>query len=182
MTGKAGFGLTTTGNGPPFLSLRYWRTQSAYELMVAATSHSSDAVPIDATHTKTSYDTQIRAALGLLYRVADHPRASLVLGVRPWLLYEYGGSDKTGPDATGKSTTIKTASDIPLRWGIEIPLQAEMFLTDHFGLLALVSVSFGTGAPLGTPTDQLSLRAGRGSKLMTLGGAFGGGVGASYYF
>ena len=179
MTGKAGFGLTASSAGPPSLSLRYWRTQSAYELLVAATSHSTDSVQVDATHSATVLDTQLRAAIGILYRIADHPHASLAVGLRPWILYEYGGTDTT---SSTTKTTVRTGDNFPLRWGVEVPLQAEMFLTDHFGLLALVSLSFGTGAPLGTPADQLSLHAQNGSKLIMLGGAFGGGVGASYYF
>jgi len=179
MTGKAGFGLTASSAGPPSLSMRYWRTQSAYELLVAATSYSSDPVQIDPTHTMTTLDTQLRVAIGMLYRIGDHPRTSLAVGLRPWILYEYGGTDTT--DSTTKATK-RTAGDFPLRFGVEVPLQAEMFLTDHFGLVALVSLSFGTGAPLGSPADQLSLRAQKGSKLVMLGGAFGGGIGASYYF
>ena len=168
MTGKAGVGVLANTLGMPFMTLRYWRTRLSIEVLAGwAGDYASEATAQDST-------SRLRLGLGTLYRIADHPKASFSVGVRPWLQIDY----VTLSDAAAESDT-----DTSLSWGLELPLQAEAFLTDHVSIQGMVGFSFGLNAPPGGGTDALSQRARDDSVLFGLGGSgFGGGIGLTYYF
>ncbi|MFZ4577644.1 MAG: hypothetical protein ACOYOB_04530 [Myxococcota bacterium] len=165
MTGKAGIGALATTSGMQFLTLRYWRTNVATEVLAGWQSLAENAV--DAADV-----TQLRVGLGLGYRIGDQPKASLTAGVRPWMQIEYR---TVRVDTTDQTNTY-------LRYGVEFPLQGEYFVSDNFSVLGTVGVSVAFGAPVGVAQDALAQETRDGSVLVTLGGGFSGGLGMSYYF
>lgn len=167
MTGKGGLGVLATTTGTPYLSFRYWRTKAAIEILASYTSHS--ASDLNAANEPNISD--LRVALGVLFRIGDQPRASLSVGVRPWLVYHA----ETRPSPA----LAKGGVD---RYGIELPLQAEFFLMDNFSLLGTVAANIQLGSTATQADTQLEARAGNGSFLVTVGGGFSGGLGFSYYF
>lgn len=167
MTGKAGIGMVAATTGTPYLSFRYWRTKVAVEALVSYAQHSAgDLNPANAPNV-----SDLRVALGLLYRIGDQPRASLAFGLRPWLVYH--------AETAVASTTSSGGID---RYGMEFPLQAELFLTDNFSLQGTVAANVQLGSTATRASNQLEARASNGSVLLTLGGGFSGGLGFSYYF
>ena len=173
MTGKAGLGAMVNTVGMPFMTLRYWRTRVATELLGGWAERAKGTAAPDVLRS-----SQLRLGLGALYRMADHPKASLAVGVRPWLQVDYATREVT-PEA---ATTPIEQTDASFSWGFELPLQAEMFLTDHFSVQASVALAFGLNSAPGGGFDPLSRRADDDSVLLTLGGGYSGGLGLSYYF
>lgn len=168
MTGKGGVGALLTAAGMPMASFRYWRTNFALELLGGyVTSRPAEPQP------GNQETTQLRLAVGLLYRLADSQRASLAVGLRPWLQY-FVPRDPA-------------AADNPSTWrfGAELPLQAELFLNDHVSLVGLVGLTIDVGKPLtrGDGADT-ALERGQGGSDIVIGmrGGFSGGAGVSYYF
>jgi hypothetical protein len=167
MTGKAGIGMVAATTGTPYLTFRYWRTKVAIEALVSYTSHSAaDLNPANAPNV-----SDLRIAAGLLYRIGDQPRASLGFGVRPWLVYHA----ETQPQLSQTSGGVD-------RYGVEFPLQAELFLTDNFSIQGTVAANLQLGSTATRASNQLEAHAGNGSILLTFGGGFSGGLGFSYYF
>jgi hypothetical protein len=167
MTGKAGIGVVAATTGTPYLTFRYWRTKVAIEALVSYTSHSAaDLNPANAPNV-----SDLRVAAGLLYRIGDQPRASLGFGVRPWLVYHA----ETQPQLSQTSGGVD-------RYGVEFPLQAELFLTDNFSIQGTVAANLQLGSTATRAANQLEAHAGNGSILLTIGGGFSGGLGFSYYF
>lgn len=220
MTGKAGGGALVTADRMPYLGLRYWRTNAAFELLagwnvrdqvvsraevtrgdrpiviedtpVQAACRLAGGSASDRTACVTTLSSSIlRVALGFLYRIGDQPRASLAVGVRPWLQIttettenETEISVKDGPEdfKTVSSSSTTQVADPTVRWGVEFPLQAEAFLSDHFSVIGTVSVSVLRGSSPEPGIDSLSRGAQSGSLLVNLGGVFSGGAGFAYYF
>ena len=176
MTGKGGVGMLVTNDGMPMLAFRYWRTQVALEVLagyVATTPSQPTAVRQDLT--------ELVVAMGLLYRVADAPRASLSVGVRPWARYLLGQYTVPATTAGGSPTSIDTST---WRFGAEIPLQAEAFLTDHFGLVGSVGLTVDLGQPISVGASRATTLDTQANTSVLVGvrGGFSGGLGAMYYF
>lgn len=164
MTGKGGVGVLVTTEALPMLAFRYWRTNFALELLAGYRSVSLAPQPAQ----PRPEQIDVLFALGLLYRVADGARASLALGLRPWLRY-----------------TLQSVHDqSSWRFGTEIPLQAEAFLTDHFSLIGAVGLTIDFGAPIVRSTTTGTSLDGPTDTGVLLGvrGGFSGGLGATYYF
>lgn len=125
----------------------------------------------------------LRLAAGVLWRVGDAPRASLSIGLRPWVqlstetlkLYRNTALGKDSNSGDGNKT-----NNLATLWGVDLPLQAEAFLTDHASLNGHVALSVGYGT---TPSHAASkvLQDAHGVWLGT-SGVFSGGAGFSYYF
>ena len=128
----------------------------------------------------------LRVAGGVLVRIADDPRASLAIGVRPWL---QSATESTTPAITIQKeagavpqTSAATAKALPNRFGLEFPLIAEFFLNDHISFTGQVAVElaygrtpeYATGAVLSNATDR--------SFWLALDGNWSGGAGVSFYF
>ena len=174
MTGKGGVGLLITTEGMPMAVFRYWRTNLALEGLFGYVS--TTAVPARVTRPDL---TQLRLAIGILYRIADAPKASLAIGIRPWLQYTLASYAVFY--RPGVPTTVDDGS---WRFGAEIPLHGELFLNDHFSLIGHVGLTIDLGQPLGrsdgatTALDQ----AKDTSVLIGVRGGFAGGAGFTYYF
>ncbi len=166
MTGKAGIGVVQTTDGTPYLTVRYWMSGAVLELLASYGSHSGVQ-----SLTNAASSSEIRAALGLLVKIGDQPRASLSVGLRPWLVY-HAESQPQAAVSTGEVT----------RYGLELPLQGELFLTDNLGL----SGSIGLTAEIHTVTtyaNAASTSSVSNQVLdLRLGGGFAGGMGITYYF
>lgn len=125
----------------------------------------------------------LRLALGMLLRVGDGPRASLAVGLRPWV--QLG----TQTLKLTRTTTLAKESDsgdgnkvhsLDALWGVDFPLHAEAFLSDHISIHGQVALSIGYG---GLPAGAQSGILNRANSLwLGTGGAFSGGAGFSYYF
>ena len=166
MTGKGGVGLLVTTAGMPMLAFRYWRTNAALEGLIGYVA--TTPTPATADHPDT---TQVRLALGFLYRLHDAAKSSLSLGLRPWLQY-----------TLASSPTEKDQSQ--WRFGAEIPLQGEVFLNDHFSLIGHVGLTFDFAPPQARADgNATSLDALKDSTLVIgMRGGFSGGAGVTYYF
>jgi hypothetical protein len=226
MTGKGGVGLLIVPAAAPVAALRYWRTNQAFEVLVGwDKSYDFGARPVaqkDPASLCTppqrdvvDFDfTGLRVAGSWLKVLADHPRATLALGVRPWVQIDYDtehrvphacevvgkqavepatGTPIWGPDGkpvqqvgtrSERWTAGERVSRTPtsLRLGLDVPLQAELFLNDHFGLQGYVAISLRRGAPAVRDPSGLAARAGAESWSLDLGGAWSGGAGATFYF
>lgn len=136
-----------------------------------------------------------RFAVGALYRIADAPRVSLALGVRPWLQW----ADRTETPEfmrtyQDKDTTLPIASSpdsLPTRWGVEVPLVAEFFLNDHASITGQLGLGVGSGslpersydkATASISDDNPKTAANEAGWWIGLRGAWSGGVGLLYYF
>lgn len=176
MTGKGGVGLLVTTEGMPMAAFRYWRTSYALEALVGYVS----ATPVPARVTRPD-TTQVRVSLGFLYRIGDAPKASLAIGLRPWVEYTLV-SYSVFYRPNGQTPT--QVDDGNWRFGTEIPLHGEVFLNDHFSLIGHVGLNVDFGSPVarlsGTATalDQQK----DASLFIGVRGGFAGGVGATYYF
>jgi hypothetical protein len=130
--------------------------------------------------------TSLRLGFGLLYRIGDARQASLAVGMRPWVQIDAETrSDTQTTTSTTEVTTARTTTDIgnlPLRFGIEIPLQAEAFLTDHFSVVGSVALSIQVGRLPQRSNDRPSRRTTANDFWFGSSGGFGGGAGMSYYF
>ena len=167
MTGKAGLGVLVATTGTPYLSFRYWRTKAAVEILASYTSHSAS----DLNPGNDPDVSDLRVALGVLFRIGDQPRASLSTGIRPWFVYH----------AETKVAPAQSQSGVD-RYGIELPLQAEFFLMDNFSVLGTIAANIQLGSTATQAYTALEAGAGNGSVLVTVGGGFSGGLGFSYYF
>ncbi len=176
MTGKGGVGMLVTTEGMPMAAFRYWRTNFAVELLVGYVA----TTPSPATVTRPD-TTQVRAAIGFLYRIADAPKTSLAIGLRPWLQYRL-----TSYSIYLRPNNQALTEMDPGFWsfGAEIPLHGEVFLNDHFSLIGHVGLTIDLGAPLArsdaaaTTLDQ----AKDTNLLIGIRGGFSGGAGVTYYF
>lgn len=125
----------------------------------------------------------LRLAAGGLWRIGDSPRASLSVGLRPWVqlgsetlkLYRTTTLGKDSNSGDGNKT-----NNLSTLWGIDLPLQAEAFLTDHASFNGHVALSMGYGAVPSRSGSKVWQDA-RGVWLGT-SGVFSGGAGFSYYF
>lgn len=213
MTGKAGVGVQVDAQNVPRLVFRYWRTNSAIELLAAwpsrtaqwpADSKLSD-LPVASRPTADGNVMQhyfyeqrqpIRIALGFLYRIGDAPRASLAIGVRPWLQIDKRNfrwrSENPGevplvdPPFQDKDGTAVAPQEVTFwNYGVELPLQAEAFLTDNFSLQGYVSINATLGVPVDEKTalsNPLAARADANTFTLSTAGAFSGGAGFCFYF
>lgn len=129
---------------------------------------------------------QTRLSIGLLWRIADAPRASLIIGLRPWVQWS---------TQTEKTTTtlvyhtkgltlpvVATNQPLPRQYGLEIPLIAEFFFNDHASMSGQVALQVGRGTAIGYPTTTLEARATDTSFLIGLRGSWSGGAGVTFYF
>lgn len=125
----------------------------------------------------------LRLALGMLVRVGDGPRASLAIGVRPWVQLGTQTLKLTRTTALGKESDTgdgNKVNSLDALWGLDIPLQAEAFLSDHVSIHGHVALSLGYGGlPNGSDSGILQ---GASGLWMGTGGSFSGGGGFSYYF
>ncbi len=176
MTGKGGVGLLVTTDGMPMAVFRYWRTSFAVEGLVGYVS--ATPAPARVTHPDT---TQVRLALGFLYRIGDAAKASLALGVRPWVEYTLA-SYSVFYRPNGQTPT--QIDDGTWRFGAEIPLHGEVFLNDHFSLVGHVGLTFDLGPPNGRPDGTATSLDQQKDATLLIGvrGGFAGGAGATYYF
>ncbi|MSP90613.1 MAG: hypothetical protein EXR79_02225 [Myxococcales bacterium] len=186
MTGKGGLGLLWSQGSVPVMTLRYWRTDFAIEALAGMERHIEAPSPPPLGSAATVIEpaaTAVRVALGALYRIGDQPHTSLLIGARPWVHITYETKVVRRYDANGSSTTdAQTGESTPVHFGVDLPLVAELFLNDHFGLLGSVALSVRFGAPTEAAPRQLASRAGGGSWLVELGGGWAGGLGAVFYF
>ena len=176
MTGKGGVGMLLTTEGMPMASFRYWRTNFALEGLIGYVS--TTPVPARLTHPDT---TQVRFALGFLYRIGDASKASLAIGLRPWASYLLTTwSVFYRPDGQAPSQVENSC----WRFGAEIPLHGEVFLNDHFSLVGHVGLTIDLGPPIGHINCGNSLAVGQKDPTLVIGvqGGFAGGAGATYYF
>lgn len=222
MTGKAAVGMTLTSTGMPMLTLRYWRTRLALELMTGWRSHRDDMPQVAVVDGKRQLEpgataapgelvaectalasanelakqpaarsvctgtlelSTLRIATGMLWRVGDAPRASLSLGLRPWVQLSSETLKLTRTTALGKESNSgdgNKTTNLATLWGVDLPLQAEAFLTDHASLNGHVALTIGYGA---VPVHSSSkvLQDARGVWIGS-SGSFSGGAGFSYYF
>lgn len=225
MTGKFGIGMGLTSEAMPTLTLRYWRTKVALEVMVgwssqqkslasvsvqagkvlpatagqaeptalAASGCINAAKEIGATAASTTNCTAtldlsyLRLAIGVLFRLADSPRASLSFGVRPWALTTTQTLTETTAnlDAEGRTkgaTTSPVVTSPPWRWGVELPLVAEAFLTDNASIYGQVAVGIARGRPPEYARTTIGAHMTTGDLGLGTSGNFSGGAGFSYYF
>ncbi len=175
MTGKGGVGVLHTMDGdllrPPALAFRYWRTSLAIEMLVAVDWQARPWPADDLRETQ--------GGLGVLMRIVDQPRLSVALGVRGWLRYGWTISDPDGEEESWIGLLL------------ELPLQAEYFLSDHSSIVASFGPSLAWSDQIdGGLTDGETVYgpgatgegfAGSGL-LLRLGGGHGGGLGYTYYF
>ena len=168
MTGKAGVGVLASLDGAPHLAVRYWRTDLAAELMASWTSHAVTSQPLNAPSSPNQTDLQI--GVGLLWRIGDLPRASLSLGVRPWLTYH----SQTQPALLESKAGFT-------QWGVELPLQAEFFVTDNFGITGALGPMLLAGASPTLAQTSIASHLSDGSWRVSLTGGYGGGLGFAYY-
>ena len=125
----------------------------------------------------------LRLAAGVLWRVGEAPRASLSVGLRPWVQLSTETLKLTRTTALGKESNSgdgNQISNLATLWGVDLPLQAEAFLTDHASLNGHVAFSVGYGSVPAHSASKL-LQDARGVWLGT-SGVFSGGAGFSYYF
>lgn len=167
MTGKASIGVLAATDGTPYLTFRYWRTNIAIELLGSWSSHSSS----DLNPANSPNVSDLRVGAGLLWRIGDQARASLAVGVRPWLTYH----SETEP------AELLTRASVS-HYGVELPVQAELFLTDNFAIQGAMGLMVEFGSTVARASTQLGASAHEGSVLVTLGGGFAGGLGFGYYF
>lgn len=173
MTGKGGLGILHSLDGdllrPPALAFRYWRTSVAVEVL-AAVDWQRRPWPADDLR-------ETQGGVGLLVRLIDSRRVSAAIGVRAWARYSWTISDPVGEEESWLGLLV------------ELPLQAEFFLSDHSSLL----VSFGPSLLWNSRSDRGSGGSGLDSGipnegfdgdglLIRLGGGHGGGLGYTYYF
>lgn len=167
MTGKASIGVLAATDGTPYLAFRYWRTHVAIELLGSWSSHNSN----DLNPANSPNASDLRVGAGLLWRIGDQPRASLAVGLRPWLTYH----SETQP------AELLTRASVS-HYGVELPLQAELFLTDNFAVQGAMGLLVQFGSTVARADTALAASAHDGSVLVTLGGGFAGGLGFGYYF
>lgn len=130
--------------------------------------------------------SQSRIALGLLWRVADAPRASLIVGLRPWLQW----STQTLQTTTsvvyhGKTSALPATAasqSLSRQIGIEIPIIAEFFFNDHLSISGQVAIGMGAGQAPGAPTTSLQATTTDSSYWLGLHGRWSGGAGVTFYF
>lgn len=127
-----------------------------------------------------------RFALGALLRIADAPRASLAVGVRPWLQLSNRVETPTYvATKAGVKTTVPTAAtpdSLAARWGVEIPVVAEFFLNDHISISGQLGLGFGWGATPELSTQAITQTMGDDDVWLALQGNWSGGVGLLFYF
>lgn len=125
----------------------------------------------------------LRLALGMLLRVGDGPRASLAVGLRPWVQLGTQTLKLTRTTTLGKDSDSgdgNKSDSLGTLWGLDIPLHAEAFLSDHISIHGHVALSLGYG---GLPNGSASaILQGASGVWLGTGGAFSGGGGFSYYF
>lgn len=144
--------------------------------------------PTNATTCASTYSTTaLRIGFALLYRIGDARQASLAVGLRPWVQLESDArSDRiSAVSAAGVAQTSRTLSEVgdaPLRYGVEIPLQAEAFVTDHISVVGSVALSASLGRLTRRAGDGPGQRSQKDDLWLGLGGVFSGGAGISYYF
>ena len=175
MTGKGGLGILHSLDGdllrPPALAFRYWRTNTAIEVL-ASVDWQRRPWPADDLR-------ETQAGAGLLIRLVDTRRMSAAIGLRVWARYSWTISDPVGEEESWLGLLV------------EIPLQAEFFLSDHSSLV----VSFGPSLLWNSRTDSGTAGSSKGldagipnegfggdGLLIRLGGGHGGGLGYTYYF
>ncbi len=166
MTGKGGIGVLVTTEGMPMLAFRYWRTHLALEGLLGYVATTPTPATLERPDT-----TQLRIALGFLYRLADDQKASLALGLRPWLQYTL----QSATDQKDQSTW---------RFGAEIPLQGEVFLNDHISLIGHVGLTIDLATPQARTDGSATALDLRKDTTLLIGvrGGFSGGAGVTYYF
>ncbi len=125
----------------------------------------------------------LRLALGLLARVGDGPKASLAVGLRPWVQLGTQTLKLTRTTSLGKQSDSgdgNKVNNLDAIWGLDIPLHAEAFLSDHLSIHGHVALSLGYG---GLPNGSASgILQGASGVWLGTGGVFSGGGGFSYYF
>lgn len=176
MTGKGGVGLLITTEGMPMATFRYWRSSVALEALVGYVSTTPATARV--SHPDV---TQLRIALGLLYKLGDASRASLSLGLRPWLQYTLSTYSIFLRPSGQAADEVE---DSNWRFGAEIPLQGEVFLNDHFSLIGHVGLTMDIGPPISRSDGAATALDLQKDTTFLIGvrGGFAGGAGATYYF
>lgn len=127
-----------------------------------------------------------RVAIGWLYRLADAPRATLAIGVRPWLQLSARNTTATfAANQKGVEWQLATSPStqvLPSIWGVEIPLLAEFFLNDHLSLTAQGALNFGVGPSPQWPDYRLAAAASQRTAWLNLQGSWAGGAALLFYF
>jgi hypothetical protein len=168
MTGKAGVGVLSSLDGVPHLAVRYWRTDVSAELLAGWSSHAVTSQPLDAPTAPN--ETDVRISIGLLWRIGDQPRATLSVGVRPWFTYH----------ALSQPALLESQGGIA-QWGVELPVQAEFFVSDNFGISGAIGPSLLAGASPVAAHTTLGAHATATSWSVALTGGYSGGLGFTYY-
>lgn len=203
----------------PMLLFRYWGAKTGWEVLVGldlVRDRSSSAVYFksaptkqvfmldtavptadgpNATGTLTSADqiehvepwffdtTNIFVGLGMHRMIFGSDHLSVTLGVR-------GVAQFSSTEDKARSETSKGQFSSALALLLEVPLQAEVFLSDHSSITASVGLSASVASKLSATGDKDGglvdlLNAGgtdRGGMAFELGGRYSGGLGYTYYF
>ena len=217
MTGKGGIGLQQSSQAEmgrlPMLLFRYWGVKTAWELLVgldlvrdrstsavyfksapnkqvfmldsaaAKASAGADANAIDRVAPWFFDTTNIFIGLGVHRMVHGWDHLSVTLGLR-------GVAEFSSTESKARGERSKGRFSSALALLLEVPLQAEVFLSDHssitasVGLSASISSSFDTtNEKDGGLIDLLGTKGtNRGGVAFELGGRYAGGLGYTYYF
>jgi hypothetical protein len=131
--------------------------------------------------------SHLRFGFGWLRRIHDAPRSTLAVGVRPWLQLSTETATATVniTSADGRSSPAsvrQSVQGLPLQWGIELPLVAEAFFSDHVSLTGHVAIGIGRGRRPAYAEDAIAAREAADDWWLASGGTFSGGAGLAYYF
>ncbi len=168
-----------SGQATPSVQAAHGCVAAAQEIGAAAASITDCSATLDLSY--------LRLAFGVLYRISDGPRASLSLGVRPWLQTTTQTlTEVTANIAASGATTSASATPIvsspSIRWGIEIPLMGEAFLTDNASFYGQIAVGMVVGRLPEYATTSITSRVGHSDSWIGTSGSYSGGAGFCYYF
>ncbi len=167
------------GQATPTLQAAQGCLTAAKEIGAAASSTTNCSATLDLSY--------LRVAVGMLYRIADGPRASLSLGLRPWLqtttqtLTEATVNVSSAGASTSASATPIVSSPA-MRWGVEIPLVGEAFLTDNASFYGQIAIGLARGRLPEYPSTTITSHMAAGETWLGTSGSYAGGAGFCYYF
>jgi len=167
------------GQATPTLQAVQGCITAAKEIGAAASSTTNCSATLDLSY--------LRLAVGVLYRIADGPRASLSLGLRPWLqtttqTLTEATVNRTAAGASTSASATPIVSSPAMRWGVEIPLVGEAFLTDNASFYGQIAFGVARGRLPEYPTTSITSHMAAGETWLGTSGSYAGGAGFCYYF
>lgn len=131
--------------------------------------------------------SHLRFSFGLLRRLHDAPRSTLSIGLRPWLQLSTETATETvnitfADGKTSPTSTRQAIASLPLQWGVEVPLVAEAFWSDHISVVGHIAIGVGRGRRPTYAADSIADNAAGDDWWLTSSGTFSGGAGLAYYF